>query len=82
MSTRLDRYLVVAQLANLILEGQPHHDEFRIEQAVQDLRDAVAAGRRDQDRFAAEVRKLADRMQTDQWSRRADLPHLTIVKGD
>lgn len=54
MSPRLDRYQLAVMLAQEILQGNPAHDQLRIDQAAQDIADEVTAGRLNQ-RDMAEV---------------------------
>lgn len=83
-SCRLDRYRAAGLLAGEILAQAAGQDEFLIEQAIQDLRDQVDAGRRNQaDWPLIQARVL--RMLNSDWSVRADLlekpRHLHVV-GD
>ena len=76
--SRLDRYGLAVQLAQDILQGNPRHDELRIQQLLDDVIDEVRAGRRNQ----AEWPQIkADLEARGVFSARVDEPHLTLVKG-
>lgn len=83
MSTRTDRYKAAVILAQLILEQDPALDGFNLEQAFQDVRDEVEAGRRNQREMPGVARRvlelIADRHNG---SRAAPERHLHVVEGD
>lgn len=72
--TRIDRYQAALVLADLIAEGNPRHQEFRIEQAVQDIRDHLAAKTRD--------REVTDTLEALFTGFSVKTPSLRLVKGD
>ena len=77
--SRLDRYQAAVMLAQEILQGNPAHDELRIQQALDDLVDEVRAGRRNQEEWPQIVSELERR---GLFSVRVDQPHLTLVKEE
>lgn len=69
---------LVEQLAQQVC-GQPEsRDGYELERIADELSDAVQAIRRDQHRFLAEFRSLADSVQRDEWSVKAP-PALRLV---
>lgn len=77
--SRLDRYQAAVILAQEILQGDPAHDELRIQQALDDIVDEVRAGRRNQADFPRIVTELE---RAGLFSVRVDQPHLTLVKEE
>lgn len=73
---RLNRYMAAVSLAQEILQGNPRHDELRIQQALDDLVDEIRAGRRNQADFAVVAARLAE---AGAFSVRVDEPHLRLV---
>ena len=59
-SDRIDRYQAAVLLAQLILEQPADTDQFLVQQAIDDVRDEVAAGRRNQAEFPSHFRRVVD----------------------
>lgn len=78
MSGRRDRYVAAVFVAQLIAEGDPADDSFRLHQAIEDIRDELEAARRNQAEFPAHLERALEMIGNDRHSVRAGL---RVVKG-
>jgi hypothetical protein len=78
VSTRIERFTSAVLLAQQILEGPAKHDELRIQQALDDIRDEVEAGRKNQAEWPAHAQRALELIDNAQHSVR--VPTLRVVK--
>lgn len=82
MSNRKERYLLAVQLAQEILANNPQGDELAIQQAIDDIRDEIAAGRRNQSEWGSHLDRARALIGNAFHSVKVDdkQPHLRLVK--